>query len=242
MPPRSRALARLAAFAVVLAGTLPARAIEGGTLARPDRLTRATVGVGTIIQGEDRISVNRCTGSLIAPDLVLTAGHCVRDNPLASAVVLYDGSRALRPPIPVAAVARYDVVASDDLPAEYGSLVQLSLDTAVLRLAAPVRGRQPLRLARSTRPPAALRVAGSGLSSEGTGTLKTTRLVPLAYTSTGLLIARTGGSEICSGDSGGPVVADGPAGPVLWGVASAVLTRNPPCGRVVVVAPAAPLF
>jgi len=45
---------------------------------------------------------------------------------------------------------------------------------------------------------------------------------------------------VCRGDSGGPVVADGAGGPVLWGVASSVLTSRPPCGRVVVIAPAAP--
>jgi len=47
-------------------------------------------------------------------------------------------------------------------------------------------------------------------------------------TSTGLVIAATRGSEVCRGDSGGPVVADGAGGPVLWGVASSVLTSRPP--------------
>ena len=40
----------------------------------------------------------------------------------------------------------------------------------------------------------------------------------------------------------GPVVADGRQGPVLWGVASAVLTRDGTCGRVVVIAPARARF
>jgi secreted trypsin-like serine protease len=59
-------------------------------------------------------------------------------------------------------------------------------------------------------------------------------------TSTGLVIAATRGSEVCHSDSRGPVVADGAGGPVLWGVASSVLTSRPPCGCVVVIAPAAP--
>jgi hypothetical protein len=239
--PRFRNLFRcgLAGLALTLS-LAPAAAIEGGALARGDRLARATVAVGIIGQGESELGFSRCSGVLIAPDLVLTAGHCVSGNPLAAAVVLYEGAKPVRPPYAAAAVARYAV--PNDIPADLaGTLRQLSLDTAVLRLAAPIRGRQPIRLSRGARPPASgLRLAGSGLSLQGTGLLKTTRLDPVLMTASGLMIARTRGSEVCSGDSGGPVVADGPNGPVLWGVASAVLTSSPPCGRVVVVAPAAP--
>jgi hypothetical protein len=228
-----------AALALLGQGSGPAAAIEGGALAGRNALSRATVGIATLSAGEDSIGLNRCSGVLVGANLVLTAGHCVRDNPVASAVVFYEGSRPVRPPIRVAALARYDVVASD-LPAGYGGLLELSLDTALLRLAVPVRGRTPIRIGGGGRPPAGLRLLGAGLSGEGVGTLKTTRLDPVLQTGTGLIIARTRGSEVCSGDSGGPVVAEGPDGPVLWGVASAVITARPPCGRVVVVAPARP--
>jgi secreted trypsin-like serine protease len=172
---------------------------------------------------------------LVSPDLVLTAAHCVRNNPVASAVVFYEGSRPVRPAIPVAEVARYDVAAAD-LPEEYAGLVELSLDTAVLRLAVPVHGRKPIPIGRGL-PPSDLRLAGAGISQQGVGVLKTTRLDRLMVTSTGLMIAAARGSEVCKGDSGGPVVADGRQGPVLWGVASAVLSRDGACGRVVVIAP-----
>jgi len=155
------------------------------------------------------------------PDLVLTAAHCVKNDPVASAVVFYEGSRPVRPVIPVAEVSRYDV-ASADLPEEYAGLLEFSLDTAVLRLAAPVRGRKPIPIGRGT-PPSGLRLAGAGISRQGLGVLKTTRLDPLMVTSTGVVIAAARGSEVCKRDSGGPVVADGRHGPVLWGVASAVL-------------------
>jgi hypothetical protein len=229
------------AFALFALGSGPAAAIEGGALAGRNALSRATVGIATLSAGEGSIGLNRCSGVLVSPTLVLTAGHCVRDNPVASAVVFYEGSRSVRPPLRVAALARYDVVASD-LPAGYGGLLELSLDTALLRLAAPVRGRAPVRIGGGGRPPAGLRLLGAGLSGEGVGTLKTTRLDPVLQTATGLIIARTRGSEVCSGDSGGPVVAEGRGGPVLWGVASAVITDRPPCGSIVVVAPARPSF
>src|SRR5271170_4425404 len=214
----------------------PAQAIQGGALAARNSLAQATVGVGTLLAGSGEISLSRCSGVLVSPDVVLTAAHCVRNNPVASAVVFYEGSRPLRPAIPVAEVTRYDV-ASTGLPEKYAGILELSLDTAALRLAAPVRGHKPIPIGRGV-PPSNLRLAGAGISRQGIGVLKTTRLDPLLVTSTGLLIAATRGSEVCKGDSGGPVVADGRRGPVLWGVASAVLSRDGACGRVVIIAPA----
>jgi hypothetical protein len=119
-------------------------------------------------------------------------------------------------------------------------LTEISLDIAVLRLETPVAGRSPLRLVHNLRSlPPTLRLAGVGLSGRAAGTLKTAILKPLAISETGLIIARTVGARVCLGDSGGPVVVSSKNGPLLWGVASAVITPQAPCGSILMIAPAA---
>jgi hypothetical protein len=230
------------ALAALLLAASPAGAIQGGAPARGgDALSRATVAVGALLRpDEDDIKVTRCTGVLIGRDRVMTAGHCVRDNPLGAMVMFYQGSRPVGPALPVASVSRYAV--APGAVAESGlvlDLAQLTLDVAVLRLAAPVRDRGPVSLARRGRTlPTTLELAGIGLSGGTAGLLRTTRLRPLGITETGLTIARTVGSLVCTGDSGGPVVEMRGGRPQLWGVVSAVITTKPPCGDIVVIAPA----
>jgi trypsin len=117
---------------------------------RQSRARAAVVGGGVVAPGQYPwiVAMSRgCGGSLIAPDRVLTAGHCVEDLRVET-LRLYLGARIRRrgglryDGTPVRAV---DVATHPGYRALSGG--GPANDVAILRLAQPVEGVPPVRLA-----------------------------------------------------------------------------------------------
>jgi hypothetical protein len=152
-----------------------------------------------------------CTGTLVAPQLVVTAGHCIAgDEPSAVGV----GPDAENPERSIPVALRQVHSGFDP--------VSLDNDLAVLWLSAPADGVTVALLPTSP----ALPVSGDSVQVAGfgrTGALGATppnhlRLAGAARVSgsdaTHLWLA-PGPSQPCAGDSGGPIFGDGPGRPLL---------------------------
>ena len=206
--------------------------------------TTDVVGGSTVPEGRwpDAVAVigdnGTCTGTLIAPDLVLTAGHCVELMPseiVANTADYGHGGTS----VPVRSVIAY--------PQWQGSY-----DLALLVLASPVPNVTPRALAAACTydgmPKGTMvHLVGFGLTDDlgtGTNTALHEAMAPIvdpdcsggegcraALAPGGEFVAGGGGTDSCFGDSGGPVYLDTPRGQVLVGAVSRGISGSAtPCG------------
>jgi len=208
------------ATAAALLLPLPANAIVGGASPAADGIGRSVV---TIVGSRG----NFCTGSLVAPTLVLTVAHCVQPG-ADYKIVEYDADKkpqlkdvkavAIHPGFQMQAMLNHRATA----------------DVALLRLEGPPKGKVPSALGAPQMPllaGARFTVAGIGVTVRGDGksggTIRKADLVTTGKPGTlqiRLVDPATQGARdglsACTGDSGAPVFEEQPAGAVIIGVVS----------------------
>jgi Trypsin len=210
--------AMLPALALLLA--TPADAIVGG--AKP-----SDQGVGDSVVTIVGSGGTFCSGSLIAADLVLTAGHCVQPGSVYK-ILEYgpDKQPLLRDTKNVAFHPGFDMKAIN--------AHRASADVALLQLDAPPRDRKPSAFGAPKMPLAAgnrFTVAGVGVTIRGDGrsggTIRVADLVATGQPGSLQirLVDPTGqgakpGLGACTGDSGAPVFEDRQGIPTIIGVVS----------------------
>lgn len=236
---------RLAVLLALTAAPALAAASSGDGDPELGTISQPVVGGTTVPPGKwpDAVAVlgpkGTCSGTLIAPDVVLTAGHCAGIQP--DEVVIdstnYNASGGQRRK--VASITSYP---------DY----QKSYDVAVVVLDRPVDGIAPRTIASKCTyagfsADTTVRLVGFGLSQADGGGVNTTlreAVAPVldpdcsggngcrdAASPDGEFVAGGGGSDSCFGDSGGPVYLETARGPVLIASVSRGLAGNPePCG------------
>lgn len=209
------------ALGAALFGMLPtANAMVGGAPSAEAGLGRAVV---TVVGSRG----NFCSGVLIAPDVVLTAAHCVPAD-ATTKVVAYDAQRQPKL-LDVRRVASHPRYNSRGIANH-----RASADVALLQLAAPMAGKSPAPLGIPREPIVAgarFTIAGIGVTRLGDGksggTARAATLIATGRPGTlqiRLVDPATNntreGLGACTGDSGGPVFENQGGHSVVIGVIS----------------------
>lgn len=215
--PKRVPMKKLATFittALLLA--TPAHAIVGGGTPQADGVARAVV---TIVGSRG----NSCTGTLIAPTIVLTGAHCV---PPGADYKIVDRSGGAPQLLNVRTIAIH--------PGYKAQVHRAGADVALLQLEIPLKGKSTVPVGAPNIPiqvGSRFVIAGTGVTVRGDGRSGgATRVAGLVVTGQpGTLQIRLvdpvtngvrDGIGACTGDSGGPVFEDKPSGAVLVGVIS----------------------
>jgi hypothetical protein len=232
---------------LAVAGASPAQAVVRGEVARNPN------GVRTSVVRVESSTGELCSGAIIAPDLVLTAAHCVMER---AGYRVFAVDRRFRPmQLRAVAAAMHPAFVPGTTPR-----TQPGVDLAILKLERPLGPDfVPLdpRGAGGIGKGDPVELAGFGIVAEGQAktarTLRQTQLVSLGslqvankvtVVADGERLALSTGAGACRGDSGGPVLRESGGGYQLLGIVSwssgAFNGRNvSACGGLTAVTPVA---
>jgi trypsin len=223
---------KLAAACALLALALPApaSAVVGGKAVQPGAYPFA-VAIGTSAGAF-------CGGTLIAPDVVLTAAHCITSRRTAlDQLRVFAGSPRISTDLGAQADSHVAGVTGVFVHPKF-SEETMHYDAALLRLDHPVTGVRTVALA-SSSPLAGSTVSAAGwgatrersakasaylrsvvLEIEPTSSCKRGNEVLGEYFAPSMLCASKPGRDTCSGDSGGPLVGASNGRTILVGITS----------------------
>jgi secreted trypsin-like serine protease len=239
-----RALPSLALAVVTLFATPAWAVLQGATSRDPNGLRRSVVSI-------ESSTGELCSGVVVAPDLVLTAAHCMTDRAAYRVNALNRSFRLQR--FNVAALAVHPTFVPGTTPR-----TQPGIDLALLKLDRPLGpdflALDPTQAGRIDVGDG-VTIAGFGVSTERARrtarTLRQTNLVslgPIEVANRVLIVvdrgrlAETAGAGACRGDSGGPILAATQTGYLLYGITSwssgPLRSRQPSaCGGLTAVTP-----
>jgi len=215
--------ALISVIAAASASVLPDTAWAlGGAASSP---APAVLGTHTVMVLGSRGSA--CSGTLIAPDVVVTAGHCVRGSKEMAVAWFQDGK-------PVLAGVSDTALHPQFVPSE-----RRSIDLALVRLKTPLSGRfVPVRIEEEAGEETRFTLAGYGLQrpydEKSAGTLRQADVAMLTLSTSRILHlgneAEAARLQVCKGDSGGPVFTGAGATLQLAGVIVATYNIAPKPG------------
>ncbi len=187
-----------------------------------------------------------CSGILVHPSWILTAGHCLKKNTDLNSLQILFGPDFVHPEInsiedfPVDDKIYHPNFEKDA--ALRGQIEFGRFDAVLLHLKKPVSTRTPVFISDSSEIPGFLRVAGFGslsIDSRGLGTngrvLRKTSIQFAGETSEKsefVISNRIAGP--CVGDSGGPIYTTEQNKITLWGIVSRG-PKNRPCDQQVII-------